>query len=319
MHRSVRSYTRALAAAAGVVALASCGSDEPGNSVKDYFSAVQAVVTTGAAPIAPTSAFRPSIGTKTKGDRPLFSAMPPQTISGVAHDGTPPAAADGPGISHAEGSTAFLGQPFAYSLTGTAEFSKVYLWVDGVSGYYELDLPVSVTLVDLVLQVTENAGSSIDLETALSGSGGVGAVHSETLAPRDPADADVFVTLNWSNASDVDLHVIATPTNGTPFEIDYENDTSPDGGHLDLDANPGCSTTNATTPQETISWPHGTAPAGHYQVWVHYYANCGADATTFTGTVFKKGQQVTTFNGSFAGPSSLDSAQPLLKAEFDIP
>ncbi|HJP57409.1 MAG TPA: hypothetical protein VJ847_10315 [Gemmatimonadales bacterium] len=315
MHRSLTRLTRAAAAVAGVVAVASCSSDSngPNGNVKDYFSAVQAVVTTAAAPIAPTSAFRPSIGTKTKATRPLFSAMPPQTISGSYHGGTPQTASDGPSIANAQGSTAFLGQPFRYSITGSTGFSKVYLWVDGADGYFELDLPASVTVLDLILQMTENAGSSFDLETAVSGSGGVGPAHSETVAPTDPATADVFVTLQWHNTSDVDLHV----TDGNGFVVYFAQPASPEGGKLDLDANAGCETTNATNPQETISWPHGTAPSGPYTVSVVYYDDCGEPSTTYTGTITVNGQTKTFTGGTFTGSAANATEQQA--GTFTIP
>ena len=314
MHRSLPKLTRALAAVAGVVAVASCGSDNngPGGTVKDYFSAVQAVVTTAAAPIAPSAAFRPSVGAKTKGNRPLFNAMPTQTIPGTYHGGTPPTAAGGPSITAAsQGSTAFLGQPLRYSVAGSAAFSKVYLWVDGVDGYYELDLPVSVSLVQLILQMTPDAASSFALETAVSGTSGVGPAHSETITPADPANSDIFVTLKWSAASDVDLHVI--DANG--FEVYYGADTSPQGGHLDLDANAGCDITDAVHPQETISWPHGTAPSGHYKVIVDYYDDCGVSSSPFTGTVSKNGNQIKSFSDTFTGTAANNTAKTVF--EFD--
>ena len=311
MHRSLPRFTRALAAVAGVVAVASCGSDEPGNSVKDYFSAVQAVVTTANAPVAPASAFRPSIGAKTKGNRPLFSVTPTQTVNATFHSGTPPTSGDGPSVTSAsEGSTPFLGQPLRYQLSGSSAFSKIYLWVDGVDGYYELDLPVSLTLVQLVLQMTDNAGSSFDLQTALSGTGGVGAVNSETITTRDPNDSDIFVTLTWTGQSDVDLHV----TDPHGVEIYYANDRSPEGGALDLDSNAGCDIDNIN--QETISWPNGTAPSGHYKVVVDYYDDCGVSSSGYDVTVKKNGNTIDTFSGSFNGAAANNS--PATAAEFDF-
>ena len=93
MHRSLPKLTRALAAVAGVVAVASCSSDNngPGGTVKDYFSAVQAVVNTGASAPAPSSVFSPSIGAKSKSSlRPSFNFSSATTINATYHSGTAP-------------------------------------------------------------------------------------------------------------------------------------------------------------------------------------------------------------------------------------
>jgi hypothetical protein len=314
MHRSLTRLTRAAAAVAGVVAVASCGSDSngPNGNVKDYFSAVQAVVTTGAAPIAPSVSFRPSVGAKTKGQRPLFSATPTQTINATYHSGDVPTGSGGPSVSSAEqGSTPLLGAPFRYSLAGDETFTKVYISVDGASGYWELDLPVSVSVLEMVLEMTGDAGSSFLLQTALGGTGGVGPAHSETITTTDLSNADISATVTWTGGpSDVDLHVI--DPNG--FEVYYAQDVSPEGGRLNLDSNAGCATDNIN--QETISWPHGTAPSGHYKVVVEYYDDCLVSNTSFTGQVFQNGTQIKSFSGSFSGVAGANTP-PFTAFEFD--
>jgi hypothetical protein len=176
MHRSLPKLTRALAAVAGVVAVASCGSDNGPNSgtVKDYFSAVQAVVNAGATAPAPSAAFSPSVGAKPKTIRPSFNLSSATTINATYHSGSAPTGTGGPTASGEQGSTPLLGQPFRYSLFGSATFTKAYIWVDGVDGYWELDLPVAVQTVELVLQMTADAPASFNLQTALGTSGGNG-------------------------------------------------------------------------------------------------------------------------------------------------
>ena len=47
---------------------------------------------------------------------------------------------------------------------------------------------------------------------------------------------DVQVSVSWDVSNDIDLHVV--DPNG--FEIYWDDDTSPEGGTLDLDSNAGC-------------------------------------------------------------------------------
>lgn len=86
---------------------------------------------------------------------------------------------------------------------------------------------------------------------------------------------DVQVTLIWNSVNDLDLWVI--DPNDT--KIYYAHPTSPSGGMLDVDANPGCR--NLTTqPVENIFWPHGGAPHGVYRIAVNYYQQCQSIAET---------------------------------------
>lgn len=298
MHRSLPKLTRALAAVAGVVALASCGSDNGPNSgtVKDYFSAVQAVVNAGPTAPAPASAFSPSVGAKSKGSlRPSFNLSSATTINGTYHSGAAPTGTGGPTASGEAGSTPLLGQPFRFSLVGSATFTKVYIWVDGVDGYWQLDLPVAVQTVGLVLQMTANAPASFTMESSLGTSGANGPAFSSAIQTVDLANADIVATVKWTGASDVDLHVI----DGKGQEVYYANPTTPEGGSLDLDSNAGCAIDNVN--QETISWPQNKAPTGPYTVRVEYYDDCGVASSPYNGTVKVKGQSDKTFSGTFTG------------------
>ena len=304
MHRSLPKLTRALAAVAGVVAVASCSSDNngPGGTVKDYFSAVQAVINTGASAPAPSSAFTPSVGPKSKSSlRPSFNFSSATTINATYHSGSAPTGTGGPTASGEAGSTPLLGQPFRYSLVGSATFTKAYIWVDGVDGYWELDLPVAVQTVELVLQMTADAPASFSLQTALGTSGANGPAFTTAIQTVDLSTADIVATVKWTGASDVDLHVI----DGKGQEVYYANPTTSEGGSLDLDSNAGCAIDNVN--QETISWPQGKAPTGNYTVQVQYYDDCGVASSAYNGTVKVKGQADKSFNGTFTGAAGANN------------
>ena len=76
--------------------------------------------------------------------------------------------------------------------------------------------------------------------------------------------SDVQVSLMWNNYNDLDLHVVCP----SGERIHGGNRKSACGGHLDVDANVR---PDSRKPIENVVWPEGEAPAGTYQVFVHYY------------------------------------------------
>ena len=76
--------------------------------------------------------------------------------------------------------------------------------------------------------------------------------------------SDVQVSLMWNNYNDLDLHVVCP----SGERIHGGNRKSACGGHLDVDANVR---PDSRKPVENVVWPEGQAPAGSYQVFVHYY------------------------------------------------
>jgi hypothetical protein len=107
---------------------------------------------------------------------------------------------------------------------------------------------------------------------------------------------DVEVTLTMSAATDLDLYVVE----GTGTMINYQNTSSPSGGHLDLDANSACSGQMGVN-AEHIFWRTGQAPPGTYQVRVAHYRNCrGTLPVDYTVTVRNCGETAV-FRGHFEG------------------
>lgn len=120
--------------------------------------------------------------------------------------------------------------------------------------------------------------------------------------------SDVQVSLMWNNYNDLDLHVVCP----SGERIHGGNRKSACGGELDVDANVR---PDSRKPIENVVWPEGQAPAGVYQVFVHYYkkhkkrrskdptkfqviANAYGDLMEYTGelTYGEEIQLVCTFN-----------------------
>ncbi|HEV3386555.1 MAG TPA: hypothetical protein VG097_17190, partial [Gemmata sp.] len=119
----------------------------------------------------------------------------------------------------------------------------------------------------------------------------------ERLDKAGAKTGDVQISLIWFNTNDLDLHCV----DPSGFEISWINPRSPSKGELDVDRNRGCRNLTAE-PVENIYWAPGTAPMGHYQVYVDYYQQCGlgpdesryqvnvlhgSDRTEFSGTITK--------------------------------
>ena len=68
----------------------------------------------------------------------------------------------------------------------------------------------------------------------------------------------------WNNYNDLDLHVVCP----SGERIHGGNRKSSCSGELDVDANVR---PDSRKPIENVVWPEGQAPAGTYQVFVHYY------------------------------------------------
>lgn len=122
--------------------------------------------------------------------------------------------------------------------------------------------------------------------------------------------SDVQISLMWNNYNDLDLHVVCP----SGERLHGGNKNSACGGELDVDANVRAETRK---PVENVFWEEGQAPAGRYQVYVHYYKKHkkrrSKDPTKFQ-VIVNQGGDPREYNGE------LSMGDPImLVAEFNLP
>ncbi len=122
--------------------------------------------------------------------------------------------------------------------------------------------------------------------------------------------SDVQISLMWNNYNDLDLHVVCP----SGERIHGGNKTSACGGELDVDANVRAETRK---PVENVFWEEGKAPAGKYQVYIHYYKKHNKrkskDPTKFQ-VIVNQGGDLLEYNGE------LSAGDPIMMvAEFVLP
>jgi hypothetical protein len=224
------------------------------------------------------------------------------TIQAVLRTGPAPEAGTGNAATISGIGSVVNGGSTQVTVGAGQSFNTVIVAIPGFQNYWELTIPGDVPAADVVVGMAPSlTASSFQIRYGVVSGGALGAWGVQNIRVTHVGTGDVQISVSWSGASDVDLHVI-DPNNE---EVYYGNTTSASGGTLDLDSNPACSIDNVNN--ENIVWPVGAAPHGDYRVVVHYYDDCGVPRSDYVVTVQRTGQSAQIFSGSFIG---LNSANP---------
>jgi hypothetical protein len=217
-------------------------------------------------------------------------------IEAVFHSGVPPAAGSGPVITVGGSGAMITGGSSIRTVSSPTAFTRIIVAVDGVDGYWEITLPSAVTAEEIVLTLAQSLpDGTFNVDFALGVLAGLGNYGTEFVQVLIVGTGVVQVSVSWNTDADVDLYVIEP----LGFEIYYSQDTSPNGGSLDLDSNAACSGDNVRN--ENITYPN-TAPAGTYTVKVNLWDDCEAPTTDYVVTVRRRDQAPLTFTGTLNAP-----------------
>lgn len=220
-------------------------------------------------------------------------------IAAVLRTGAPPVAGATEAPTVPGAATAVNGGSAQVGISAAAEFTTVIVYVQGAADYWELTLPAGVSASDVVLGVAPTASAgTIRVRFGVGSGGTIGAYASQNLRVYRVGNGDVQISVSWTGASDVDLHVI----DPSGEEVFFGNLTSASGGTLDLDSNAACSIDNVNN--ENVVWPVGGAPSGEYRVIVDYWSDCGVPRSDYVVTIQAEGQEPQIFSGSFVGAAT---------------
>ena len=264
-HRFNASSLRTVALGVGCVFIATCSKDStgPALTIADYISGVEVSGT---------------------------------AVVGLLVQGNVPAAGSGPTVTPTAPAAVINGGSAQIQLVGSAGFTNIILSVQGREDYYQVTLPGSATLVDLIITLAQELPSAtFNLQYAVGTSAAVGAYAASSIAVIPVGSGDVQVSVAWDVNSDVDLHVVEPGASGE--EIYYGNTSSVSGGVLDLDSNAGCSIDGVRN--ENITYPTSAPPTGTYTVRVDYWSACTQVQTNYVVTVRRQGQSPLVFTGTF--------------------
>jgi hypothetical protein len=235
-------------------------------------------------------------GTRTAGTRAEVTGV--HGADGTAatyHDGALPAPVGTVDVTVPDSATAINGGSTMISVSSSAEIVKVYVSIDGQSGYWELTVPAGSTVAQVLLTLAQQLPASITIVfEVVDANGNVSAPVTVDTTIIPVKTGDIQISVSWDVENDIDLHVV--DPNG--FEIYWDNTKSPEGGELDLDSDAACVIDGYKN--ENVLWPVGKAPSGMYTVRVDNFDNCTDTAANYVVTVQKKGQAAQTFMGSFA-------------------
>lgn len=188
------------------------------------------------------------------------------------------------------------------STTSSGDVAKVYLGLEGYSGYFEITQLTQSTIVSINPII--NADVTVDEITVLISvedeNGSISSIYSFTINRIAVGTGVLQVSLTFDQNTDLDLYLVE-PDGEVIF---YGNRYSTNGGILDLDSNPGCWVDGVNN--ENITYDsESTIESGTYTVRVNNFADCVGTAVNYSVYVRYNGELVSTsgnanpYNGTF--------------------
>lgn len=209
--------------------------------------------------------------------------------------GALPADSGGPSATPAGSTSVVNGGATNLGLSSSATFDTVAIAIGGVEGYWQVSLDNPTQAIQLLIQL------GVDIPFAefdciyQIGLTGVWGPQIPVSVRRETAGTGALqVSLSWDTDADLDLYLVEPGG----FVIYYGNETSPNGGMLDLDGNAGCSTSRSV---ENITYEGATPPAGTYTVRVNNWSGCSNPSSRWTVRINREGQAPILRSGTTTG------------------
>ena len=197
-----------------------------------------------------------------------------------------------------------------FSLNTTEELEKIYIGVEGKEGYYEMNAADVLTTVpsrttymfnyQFILLISQQFTANVTLRIVIQTIDGRFYFLTWEVRLIEVGIGELQISLAFSNAKDVDLHVIEPNGNiiffGSRQPWLFTTDSTPNISEgqiigLDLDSNPVCNIDNVN--KENIYFPAEYVQKGTYTVLVDMYSNCDENtATDWTVRVNYRGQLI---------------------------
>lgn len=235
----------------------------------------------------------------------VITSISSGTVSGSLEGGSPPSDESAPTPVVTGSNTVIPGGGARYTISSDADFSVIYVFVEGQEGYYQLDLGSQQSAAsfdiaaamdrDVILTLGEVLGENVEFCFSVGVGNGAGQCTTQEVDVIEVGTGDVQVSVSWDVPSDVDLYLVE-PSGETIY---FGNEESETGGVLDLDSNAACGSPDVRN--ENITWPDDVPPSGEYTVRVNYWSACDQQATNWVVTLRVEGQETRTFEGQFTG------------------
>jgi hypothetical protein len=215
----------------------------------------------------------------------------PATIE-VRTGDAPAGDAAGAVLIYSGGGTVAQGSTTQGQLSATDAFEAMVVSLEGVGGFYEIDLDAEQTSVDLFVSLAAEAPAGMInamFQGRRTGDASFGEAVTVPLEVLEVGNGELQVNLTWNTDADLDIHVFEPDGN----EIFWNNTVSSTGGQLDLDANVNCGNVSV----ENIFWDQ-IPPVGTYTVSIENFQACSQVASDFIITVTVPDQAPMLFTGS---------------------
>jgi hypothetical protein len=184
----------------------------------------------------------------------------------------PSGSSSGPSISHFSGNNIVIpGGSNAIVVESEQDASSVLIGVEGMTGYYELNIPEKSTSITIYLLINPAiTQTEFEILLALRQGNQTGIHQRLAVGLHTAGTGKLQVSLSWDKDVDLDLYLV-DPAGETIF---YGNTESENGGELDVDSNAGCSIDGINN--ENITYGDDSVLlTGEYIVRVNLYMNCG--------------------------------------------